>query len=112
MHACVIGSFSDEYDMLDFNDNYAVSCVLSSGQYKNDIIQGLDEVQDNTYISHINTKQNEYTEFETQGDRTLVVTSIANTITRATTNLYDEIEHIDFRGKRYRKDLCSIPTQY
>ena len=110
MHACVIGSFSDEYDMLDFKDEFAVSAVLSSGQAKYEVIQGLDEVQDNTFISHINTKMNEYTEYETLGDRTLVVTTVAKTMSRATTDLYEEIEAIEFRGKTYRKDICKIPA--
>jgi phosphoribosylamine--glycine ligase len=108
MHACVIGSFSDEYDILNFKDDYAVSCVLSSGHSKNDVIQGLDEVQDDTLIGHINTKQNEYTEFETLGDRTVVITTIAKTISRATLNLYEEIDNIEFKGKYYRKDLCAV----
>ncbi|MCR5265924.1 MAG: hypothetical protein K6E29_04950 [Cyanobacteria bacterium RUI128] len=110
MHACVIGSFSDEYDMLDFKDEFAVSCVLSSGQFKNDVITGLDDLQDTTFVDHINTKQNEYTEFETLGGRTLVLTSTAKTLSRAGENLYDEIEALDFRGKSYRKDICKVPA--
>lgn len=108
MQACVVGAFSDEYDILDFKDEYAVSCVLSSGQVKNEIIQGIDELQDNTLIAHLNTKQNEYTEFETLGDRALVLTSTAKTMSRAAANLYEEIEAIEFRGKHYRKDLCTV----
>ncbi|MCM1264631.1 MAG: hypothetical protein NC200_00390 [Candidatus Gastranaerophilales bacterium] len=110
MHACAIGSFSDEYDMLDFKDEFAVSCVLSSGQVKNEIIQGLDEVQEDTLVAHLNTKQNEYTEFETLGDRTLVLTTTAKTMNRASSNLYEEIDGIEFRGKHYRKDLCTVPS--
>ena len=110
MHACVIGSFSDEYDMLDFKDEFAVSCVLSSGQVKNEIIQGLEHLQDDTLLAHINTKQNEYTEFETLGDRVLVMTTTAKTMSRAASNLYNEIDAIEFRGKHYRKDICKIPS--
>mgnify|MGYP002657449427 FL=1 len=110
MQACVIGSFSDDYDMLDFKDEFAVSCVLSSGQVKNEVIQGLDELQDDTLLAHLNTKQNEYTEYETLGDRVLVVTTTAKTMSRAATNLYNEIEAIEFRGKHFRKDLCKIPS--
>ena len=110
MHACVIGSFSDEYDMLDFKDEFAVSCVLSSGQSKNDVINGLDDLQDITCVDHINTKQNEYTEYETMGGRTLVLTTTAKTLNRAGEHLYDEIEAIDFRGKSYRKDICKTPV--
>ena len=108
MHSCVIGAFSDEYDMLDFKDEFAVSCVLSSGQNKNDVIQGFDDLQEGTLISHLNTKQNEYTEFETMGDRTLVLTTVGKTLGVATQNLYDEIGAIEFKGKTYRKDICKV----
>ncbi len=108
MHACAIGSFSDDYDMLDFKDEFATSCVLSSGQVKNEIITGLDDLQEDTYINHIHTKQNEYTEFETQGDRTLVLTTTGKTLGRAGEKMYDEIDAINFRGKTYRKDICKV----
>lgn len=109
LHSCAIGSFSDEYEILDFKDECSVSCVLSSGHVKGEIIQGLDDLQDDTIIGHINTKQNEYTEFETMGGRTLVVTTVAKTMGRAAEKLYNEIDAIEFRGKTYRKDICRIP---
>lgn len=110
MHACAIGSFSDEYDLLDFKDAFSVSCVLSSGLVKGEVINGLDNLQDDTLVSHLNTKQNEYTEFETLGDRTLILTTTAKTMARAVNNLYDEVDAIEFRGKTYRKDICKIPA--
>ncbi|MCD8378187.1 MAG: hypothetical protein LUB59_05310 [Candidatus Gastranaerophilales bacterium] len=112
MEACAIGSFSDDYNLLDFKDEFAVSCVLSSGQVKNEVIRGLDDLQEGTIIAHINTRQNEYTEYETQGGRTLVITSIAKTISRAAANLYNEIDAIEFRGKYYRKDLCKLADKW
>ena len=109
MHACVIGSFSDEYDIIDIKDEYAVSCVLSCGQTKGNVISGLDNLLEETLVGHINTKQNEYTEYETLGDRTLVITTTAKTMSRAMDKLSEEIDTIDFRGKTYRKDICKIP---
>lgn len=108
MEACVIGSFSDEYDFIDIKDEFAVSGVLSSGKHKNSVIAGLDELQDDTMIAHLNTKRNEYLEYETLGDRTLVVTKKAKTLSRAKQGLYEELEFIEFEGKRYRKDICQI----
>lgn len=108
MHSCAIGAFSDDYDVINFKDEFAVSSVLSSGQNKNDIIDGLDDLQDDTMISHINTRQNEYTEFETLGDRTLVLTTTGKTLGLAVNKLYDEIDAINFKGKKYRKDICKI----
>lgn len=108
MEACVIGSFSDEYDYLKIKDEFAISGVLTSGKYKNSVITGLDDLQDDTYIGHLNTKRNEYLEYETQGDRALVVTKVAKTLSRARVGLYEELDFIDFEGKKYRKDICAV----
>ena len=110
MHSCAIGAFSDEYEILDIKDEFAASLVLSSGKVVNEVITGLDEVDENTMVNHLNTKQNEYTEYEVLGDRVLVVSTTARTLGRAVSNLYDEIDGIKFRGKHYRKDICNVPT--
>ena len=108
MHACAIGSFSDDYDLIDFKEEYAVSAVLSSGQVKGEVIEGLDDLQDETVVGHLNTKRNEYTEYEVMGDRVLVLTTKASTAGRASEKLYDEIDALQFRGKTYRKDICRV----
>ena len=54
------------------------------------------------------TQENEYTEFETLGDRTLVLTTMGKTLGIATERLYDEIDAIEFNGKKYRKDICKV----
>ena len=106
MEACVIGVFADDYNYIDLKDEFAVAGVLSSGKYKNSTIQGLDELNDNTIVGHLNTKRNEYLEYETQGEEALVVTTTAKTLTRAKTSLYEEMDFIEFEGKKYRKDIC------
>lgn len=106
MEACVIGSFADDYNYIETKDEFAVSGVLSSGRVKNSIIEGLDDLQDNTIVAHLNTKRNEYLEYETQGNNALVVTTIAKTLSRAKKALYEELEFIEFEGKKYRKDIC------
>ena len=89
-------------------DEFAISIVLSSGKVANEVIEGLENIDENFELHHINTKQNEYTEFEVLGDRALVISTTAKTLGRASSNLYDEIEEIKFRGKHYRKDLCNV----
>lgn len=106
MEACVIGSFSDDYNYIDTKDEFAVAGVLSSGKSKNSVIEGLDDLQDNTMVAHLNTKRNEYLEYETQGNSALVVTTTAKTLSRAKKALYEELEFIEFEGKKYRKDIC------
>ena len=108
MEACVIGSFSDDFDFIPIKDDFAVAGVLSSGKFKNSIIYGLDELQDDTFVAHLNTKKNDYLEYETLGDRALVVTKTAKTLARAKNKLYEELDFIDFEGKQYRKDICEF----
>lgn len=107
MEACVIGSFADDYNYIETKDEFAVAGVLSSGRVKNSIIEGLDDLQDNTIVAHLNTKRNEYLEYETQGSNALVVTTTAKTLSRAKKDLYEELEFIEFEGKKYRKDICN-----
>lgn len=103
--ACVIGSFADDYEKIDIDDKYAVSCVLSSGKNENGIIYGLDDLDDETQVAHFNTRKNPYLEYETKGDRTLVITRTARTLSRAIDTMYEEISLINFDGMKYRKDI-------
>lgn len=108
IEACTIGSFADDYNNIDIADEFAVSCVLSSGKKSGAVISGLDKLDDDTLVAHFNTKKNQYMEFETRGDRTLIVTKTAKTLSRAKERLYDEVSIIEFDGKKHRKDICLI----
>jgi len=106
--ACIIGSFADDYKYIDIANDYAVSCVLSSGNIKGSVIEGLNAIDEDTKIAHFNTKKNRYLEYETTGGSALLVTSNAKTVSRAVERMYDEVALINFDGKKYRKDLCSV----
>lgn len=108
--ACVVGSFADDYEQLDMEDSYAASLVLL-GKKKYSapaIIHGLEDLDESTQVSHFNTKKNQYLEYEAIGDRTLVVTRTARTLSRAIETLYDEVSLIKFDGMKYRKDISKI----
>lgn len=104
--ACVIGSFADDYRQIDISDNYAVSCVLSSGRKEGSIIYGIDDLDEETQVAHFNTKKNAYLEYETGLGKTLAITRCAKTLSRAVENLYEEISLIKFDGMKYRKDIA------
>jgi phosphoribosylamine--glycine ligase len=108
MEACTIGAFADDYNRIEMTDYTAVSCVLSAGKKSGAVISGLDTLDEATKIAHFNTVKNKYLEYETTGDRTLLVTRTAKTISRAAGNLYEELELIEFDGKKHRKDLCTV----
>lgn len=104
LEACAIGSFADDYDHIDISDKHAVSCVIT-GRVKDTIISGLDNLDDETQIAHFNTRKNQYLEYEVTGGRTLVLTRVASVLSKAISDLYDEISCISFDGMKYRKDI-------
>lgn len=104
--ACVIGSFADDYESLDISDGYAASVVLYSKK-SGEIIEGLNELDENTQVAHFNTKKNVYLEYETTNGRTLVFTRTARVLSKAVKDLYDELS--DFKSKlKYRKDIAKF----
>lgn len=106
--ACAIGSFADDYDSLNISDYSSVSCVLSSGKLTDSPIEGLELLDDGIDVNQFNTKRNEYFEYLTTGGRTIVLTKTSSTLTRARELLYENIDVINFSGKKYRKDICKF----
>lgn len=101
--ACAVGSFADDYETLKISDNSAVSCVIFS-KTKDNVINGLDNVESD--ITFFPIKKNEYLEYLTVNGRNFVLTRTAKTLSRARTLLYEDIDGIDFAGKKYRTDIC------
>ena len=101
--ACAVGSFADDYESIAVSNNSSVSCVLSS-RLEGRVIKGLELVESD--ISNFGIKKNEYLEYETIKGKNLVLTRTAKTLTRARRQLYDDIEIIEFDGKKYRSDIC------
>lgn len=102
--ACAIGSFTDDYNTINVSDSAAASCVILAKK-SNVTIEGLDNLDDDTLVSHFNTRKNQYLEFETTGGRTLVLTRTARVLSRAIQDMYDEISVIKFDGMKYRRDI-------
>ena len=102
--ACVVGSLADDYEKLDIADEFAVSCVLCAKK-ADSIIQGLDDLDENTQVAHFNTRKNIYLEYETAGGRTISLTRTARVLSKAVEDLYEETSLINFDGMKYRKDI-------
>ena len=101
--ACAVGSFADDYEKIEVSDNSSVSCVISA-RSEGKIINGLDLVESD--ISHFGNVKNKYLEYETVKGKSLVVTKTAKTLSRARKFLYEDVELINFDGKKYRTDIC------
>ena len=74
---------------------------------KENVINGLDLLDEDTLVSFSPTvTKNRYLEYEAQTGAVLVLTSIANTNSKASQKVYEEVANIDFNGIYYRKDIC------
>ncbi len=109
MQACSIGSFSDEFEMINIKDMQSASVVLNCKNTENteNIINGLEILDDDTIITYYpQVKKNKYLEFEIDSKGAVMsLTSSAATLSRAIENVYNDIEEISFYGKFFRKDI-------
>lgn len=109
--ACVIGSFADDYNYIDISEEYATSCVLLCKKKESNnsvIVNGIDNLDEETQTAFFNAKKNEYLEYESTGEKVLVLTRKARVLSRAVQDLYDEISVIDFDGIKYRHDISKV----
>lgn len=108
--ACIIGSFSDEFDNINYKDCTAVSLTLHSKMTdkKTDIISGIDEISENTIKTFFpnNINKNKYFEYETAAGAVMTLTALSSTPSGASKKVYDDLKEISFCGIKYRKDIC------
>lgn len=110
LKAAITGSLVDDYTEISMKSLFSTSVVLSSGNYPADskygnIINGLDEANEHCDIAHFNAICNNNGDFLTAGGRTLVLTTSASTLEKASKNLYECINFISFDSMKYRKDI-------
>lgn len=109
--SCIVGSFSDEVESINYNNNQSVSVVLMCKNKENseNIINGIDALDENALLSFSSTvTKNKYLEYEAQNGQVMVITSCASSLSKASDLVYENLSRIDFRGISYRKDICRI----
>ncbi len=107
---CIIGSFSDEIDIISQQEIYATSLVLSCKNKDNkyNTISGLDLLEEDTLITYYPTvEKNKYLEYEANNGSVMVLTAKASTVSSAAKKMYEEASEITFNGISYRKDICT-----
>lgn len=110
MRAAIAGSLVDEYSEISMKPLYSASLVLSAGNYPSEgkygsVINGIDDAMEHCEISHFNTIKDNEGNTLTAGGRTLVLTSSASTLEKASKNLYECVDFISFEAMKYRKDI-------
>lgn len=108
--ACDNGTLSP--DMVDWDDDWAVSVVLTSAGYpgkyqKGKLIQGIDDANalPGVTVYHAGTSLDAQGNVLTNGGRVLDVTAVAPTFEDARNLAYEACDKITFEGKTYRHDI-------
>lgn len=108
--ACDAGTLSP--DMVSWDDDWAVSVVLTSAGYpgsyeKGKVITGIDDAErlPGITVYHAGTTLAENGDVLTSGGRVLDVTAVAPTFEDARNNAYAACDRISFEGKTYRHDI-------
>lgn len=104
---CLMGTFADIYEFIPQKESYALSAVLSS-RNDGEIIDGLNNLCEDTKVAFYSVKKNKYLEYTTTSGKVINVTVCAGTISRARDMLYNEIAEISFNTKSYRKDIGAL----
>ena len=101
-----MGSFADDYETIRLNGRSGVSAVLYS-RLSNSIVTGTELIEDDSAIVPFDIPKNEYMEYVTEKGRNFVLTQTSSTLNRARELLYDDIDSVNFDGKKYRTDICN-----
>lgn len=94
---------------ISWKNQTAVCIVLASKGYpesypKNEVIKGLDQSNEGTFVFHAGTKK-ENSSILTNGGRVLGVTALGDTLESAITNAYSTTEKISWPNKYCRTDI-------
>lgn len=107
--ACDAGTLIE--DMVSWDDDWAVSVVLTSAGYpgsyeKGKVITGIERAEElpGVTVYHAGTALRDG-ELVTAGGRVLDVTAVAPTFEEARERAYAACDLIDFEGKTYRSDI-------
>lgn len=99
-------------DMVSWEDDWAVSVVLTAGGYpvkyeKGNVITGIEDADalDGVFVYHAGTKLAEDGSILTNGGRVLDVTAVAPTFEDARNKAYEACDKILFKDKAYRHDI-------
>jgi len=107
-NACINGSFED-YVKINTSDKASVSCVVF-GRTEDKIITGINDI--NSELTPFAISKNQYLEYKSINGKNFVVTSKANTLSRARTILYEDLDQISFEGIKYRADICETVENF
>ncbi len=107
--ACAIGSLADDYNFINLKNKSAMSAVLTKTPkylFDNDeaLLSGIDELDEEINVTLYNAI-NKNNQIKLRAGRALSLTTSAATLSKAKALLQENIDLINFNGKRYRTDI-------
>lgn len=105
MFSCIEGYFSDEYDSIKHSNLACVAAVVF-GLEPLQKIEGLRLIEPGN-IDFINVKKDSDGNIMTTADEVLTLCRCASTLSTAKKYLYEDLAELNFKGIKYRKDICS-----
>lgn len=109
--ACIIGSFSDEFESIRLKEQFSSTLVLTCKNKNNteNAIKGLELLDENTkVVFYPNVTKNKYLEYEANTGSVLSITTCAPTLAKTVKKMYEEADEITFESLDYRKDICKL----
>lgn len=105
--SCFNGALKNQE--IEYNEGYFIDVVLTSKGYpkyysKGHVINGLDDLNNDTLVFHAGTKKRDG-KFITTGGRVLNIVVQESSLGAAREKVYKECEHIKFNKMYYRKDI-------
>jgi phosphoribosylamine--glycine ligase len=98
--------------ILEWASQTAVTLVLASAGYpesssSGDLIEGLDHVPGEVFVTHAGTARNAVGEVVTAGGRVLSVTALGANVADARASAYAAADMIEFPGRQMRRDIAA-----
>jgi phosphoribosylamine--glycine ligase len=96
---------------LEWAPEAAVTVVLASAGYpesasKGDVIEGLDSLPDEVFVTHAGTARSDDGAIMTAGGRVLNVTALGGDLADARSAAYAAADMVQFAGKQIRRDIA------
>ena len=109
--ACTVGSLADDYEIINMKNKASVSIVLTKTpkvlfDNETSVLFGLDKIDEDINITLYNAINKENS-VKVKAGRALSMTASASTLNKAKTRIKENIDDINFEGKRYRKDILN-----
>lgn len=97
---------------IDWKSEAACGVVLASAGYPDQYqtgfpISGLDQLPPDILAFHAGTRLAENGQLLTSGGRVMTLAALGQSVTAARARVYEQIDRVQFQGRRYRRDIAA-----